>query len=273
MYNSTTTGVLQPQFGQTHPATDCHSKPFNLEFSTGQCGNARCSWECYSLWSKRQALILNYFLDEHLPSRMRLFRGNFKLSDDATLNAVKSIKGKFNSRIRNWKRRTANRNTTIEFRAIQHVTAPDKMHFDIVLYSDTIQRNRVFTREIRDLWTASGGARTSLVPQEPDLATAQSHYLTKDLSSKRRKRTRLYLPAKNGSHISWQTGNFYQGREPQDIFRDWKCEWFGEESVILWESVIQRHKRYRQDVMSYAKLMKRYQACTFGKLSELMWLR
>lgn len=225
---------IAESIAQLKPNRICQCSQFR-DAETVKCRDPRCSLSCYRNWSHKNGSILAHFL-EQLDERFTRFRGNLSFMDSATTKDVRATKERFLYELRKWKKRKANRGVEFELRAVVHCTGPSQLHYDFVAYADGFVSTARLKSDVRAMWSKAGGRTMAFTEQDPDRQTGQARYVYKSVSRVRFRRKRIYLLNTNTIRMAWNTGKFFRGATLNQLWREVRISWFGEESVLEWEA-------------------------------------
>jgi hypothetical protein len=189
-----------------------------------KCRDPRCSLACHANWRQKEASILRRLITRHLPDGVTVYRGNLTLRPGATRGDHSAVITKF---LRTLKRREKQSGRTIRVHLTAHITAPDAMHYDLIMYGDGSGR---WTREtVRDAWLGAGGLRYSPAGIDTeDERIKAAKYASKDTTDSRRKFT--HLPARNAvNRTRYSAGSFVVPKDT--LWQECIDAWFGTEDT------------------------------------------
>jgi hypothetical protein len=219
-YNIVATG----DFHQPNPPHVCRDWALHVRLSAAlgyqsKCRDPRCSLACLQHWRAKQAHILRRLFTHHLPDDATCYRGHVKLKDGATLEDHSHVVGKFFKAItRHAKRRAA----TIQVHLTAHITAPNDMHHDMLVYSDLPKT--VLRSIVKTTWKNVGGYKCSV----PELDTEEekikaAKYTMKDTTAA--KKEYRYLPGPN-YNLTRYTSGFWSGTTAAGLWKELLQVWF-----------------------------------------------
>ncbi len=186
------------------------------------CRKPRCSLCCYQGWRQKESAILQRLLLHHLPADdVTVYRGHLTLAVGATVADHQRIVGRFLRLIHTSEKATGH---TCRVHLTGHVTAPDALHWDLLLY--TTMSGRSVRTTVRESWTRAGGDRYSLAGIDTaDERVRAAKYTTKDVTETKRKY--VHLPADNGLNMTRYTATFWSGTTKDALWRECIVAWFG----------------------------------------------
>ncbi|MDA9778779.1 hypothetical protein N9D38_10080 [Rubripirellula sp.] len=210
-----------------------------------KCRNPRCSFECYRNWSNKYGSVVCHSLDQ-LPCEFIRYRGNMSLVAGSSSESIQKTIKSFLYELRKWKKRQANQDVEFQIRAVAHCTSSQAMHYDFVAYSSSNISIARLREAVTAMWKTSGGVTVTFKPQEEEHEVGQALYIHKAIKPNRFRRKRIFLLNHNELHLTWQTRGFFRGVTINELWRQVRIEWFGEESVLAFEEKIKR-KRHQEN--------------------------